>query len=168
MYFILMKSYFWVRSAQRPVLMSNSPLWGYSGDRVEMVVKMHSGTVLGDEFAAMLKMCPPKQSHNVLDGHLDPVSRATSKWPILLYRTTGRTTGGHFVCACVNMSCWSATEAFPLNCLRSLPEFAGCFLELYWVLRSTNVFFNVSRYFYDESEFIVASLLPLRGQSFLS
>ena len=75
------------------------------------------------------------------------------------------------MCACVNMSCRSATEAFSLNCLRSVPEFAGCFLELndvYWVLRSTNVFFNVKWYFHDESEFIVASLSPLRGQSFLS
>ena len=27
---------------------------------------------------------------------------------------------------------------------------------MYWVLRSTNMFFEVSRYFYDESEFIVA------------
>ena len=55
-----------------------------------------------------------------------------------------------------------------MNCLRSLRAFAGCFLELndvYWELRSTNVFFKVSRY---ESEFIVASLSPLRGQSFLS
>ena len=54
-----------------------------------------------------------------------------------------------------------------MNCLRSVPAFAGCFLELndvYWVLRSTNMFFKVSRYFYDESEFIVASLSPLRGQ----
>ena len=34
-------------------------------------------------------------------------------------------------------------------------------------LRSTNMFFNVSWHFYDESEFIVASLSPLRGQSFL-
>ena len=61
--------------------------------------------------------------------------------------------------------------AFSVNCLRSVPAFAGCFLELknvYWVLRSTNVFFKVSWYFYDESEFIVASLSPLRGQSFLS
>ena len=71
------------------------------------------------------------------------------------------------MCACVNMSfCW-ATEVhrgISLNCLRSVPEFAGCFLglnDVYWVLRSTNVFFNVSWYFYDESEFIVASLLPL-------
>ena len=28
--------------------------------------------------------------------------------------------------------------------------------EVYWELRSTNVFFKVSRYFSDESEFIVA------------
>ena len=59
----------------------------------------------------------------------------------------------------------------PQRHLRSVPAFAGCFLELndvYWVLRSTNVFFKVSRYFYGESEFIVASLSPLRGQSFVS
>ena len=30
------------------------------GDRVEMVVKVHCGTVLGDEFAAMLKIRSPK------------------------------------------------------------------------------------------------------------
>ena len=80
-------------------------------------------------------------------------------------------TGGHFVYACVNMGCLRATEAFSVNCLRSVPAFAGCFLELndvYWVLRSTNMFFKVSRYFYDESEFIVAPLSPLRGQSSLS
>ena len=53
----------------------------------------------------------------------------------------------------------SATEAFSVNCLRSVPAFAGRFLELndvYWVLHSTNMFFKV------------ASLSPLRGQSFLS
>ena len=58
-----------------------------------------------------------------------------------------------------------------MNCLHSVPAFAGCFLglnDVYWVLRSTNMFFKVSRYFYDESEFIVPSLSPLRGQSFLS
>ena len=58
-----------------------------------------------------------------------------------------------------------------MNCLRSLPAFAGIFLGLnavFWELRSTNVFFKVSRYFSDESEFIVASLSPLRGLSFLS
>ena len=56
-----------------------------------------------------------------------------------------------------------------MNCLRSVPAFASCFLELndvYWVLRSTNVFFNVSWYFYDESEFIVASLSPLKRTVF--
>ena len=64
------------------------------------------------------------------------------------------------------------TVEVPHRHLRSLPAFVGCFLELnadvYWMLRSTNVFFKVSRHFYDESEFIVASLSPLRGQSFLS
>ena len=58
-----------------------------------------------------------------------------------------------------------------MNCLRSVPVFAGSFLELndsYWVLRSTNMFLEVSRYFYDESEFTVTSLSPLRGDSFLS
>ena len=58
-----------------------------------------------------------------------------------------------------------------MNCLRSLPAFAGCFLELndvYLVLRSANMFFKVSFYLFDESEFIAASLSPLRGQSFLS
>ena len=61
-------------------------------------------------------------------------------------------TGGHFVCACVNMGCWRATEiateAFSVNCLRSVPAAAGRFLELndvYWVLRSTNMFFKVAR-----------------------
>ena len=58
-----------------------------------------------------------------------------------------------------------------MNYLRSVSAFVGFFLELnavYWVLRSTKMFFKVSRYFYDESEFIVASLSPLRGYSFLS
>ena len=36
------------------------------GGRIEVVVKLHCGTVLGDEFAAMLKMRSPKQSHNEL------------------------------------------------------------------------------------------------------
>ena len=30
-----------------------------------------------------MKMRPPKRSHNALDHHLDPVSRATSKWRIV-------------------------------------------------------------------------------------
>ena len=63
-------------------------------------------------------------------------------------------------------SIWSV--AVSVNCLSSLPAFAGCYMELndlYWLLRSTNVFFKVSTHFYDESEFIVASLSPLTGQS---
>ena len=32
----------------------------------QMVVKVHCGAVLGDEFAAMLNMRPLKQSHNAL------------------------------------------------------------------------------------------------------
>ena len=56
----------------------NSRIWGCVGDRVEMVVKVQCWTVLGDEFAAMLEMRPPEQSHNALWNHLDPVSRATS------------------------------------------------------------------------------------------
>ena len=53
-----------------------------------MVVKVHCGTVLGDAFAAMLKMSPPKQSHNALWNHHDPDSEQPQsvnnkkKWPI--------------------------------------------------------------------------------------
>ena len=53
-----------------------------------MVVKVHCGAIFGDKFAAMLKMRPPKESHNALffffalDNHLDPKFRATSKWPV--------------------------------------------------------------------------------------
>jgi len=36
------------------------------GDRVEMVVKVPCRNVLDDKFAAMLKLRPPKQSHNAL------------------------------------------------------------------------------------------------------
>ena len=36
----------------------------------------------GDEFAAMLKMRPEKQSHNSFDNRVVPVSRATSKWRV--------------------------------------------------------------------------------------
>ena len=43
-----------------------SPLWGCAGDRVEMVVEVHCGAVLGDKFSTMLKMCSSKQSHNAL------------------------------------------------------------------------------------------------------
>ena len=53
-----------------------------------MVVKVPCGTVLGHKFAAMLKVRPPKQSHNALDNHLDPVSRTTSKGRIERFRVT--------------------------------------------------------------------------------
>ena len=78
-------------------------------------------------------------------------------------------TGGQFVCACVNIVCTALSVEVSANCLRSLQAFAGCFLKLndvFWELRSTNVFLKVSRYFYDESELLVGALLPLRGQSF--
>ena len=57
--------------------------WGCVGYWVETVVTVHCGTVLGDKFDAMMKMRPPKRSHNVLDTYLDPVPRVTSKWRIL-------------------------------------------------------------------------------------
>ena len=57
-----------------------------------MVAKVHCGTVLGVKFAAMLKIRPPKQSHNALDNHLDPVFRTTSKWPIYMLHY------GHYFC----------------------------------------------------------------------
>ena len=37
-----------------------------------MVVQVHCGTVLGDKFPAMLKMRPPKQSHNALGQPSQP------------------------------------------------------------------------------------------------
>ena len=40
------------------LLVNYSPLWGCAGDRVEMVVKVHCGTVFRDEFAATLKIRP--------------------------------------------------------------------------------------------------------------
>ena len=58
------------------------------------------------------------------------------------------------------------TDAFSVNCLRLVPAFASCFLEqndVYWVLRSTNVFFNVSWYFYDESDFIKITAIGLNS-----
>ena len=58
----------------------NSPLWGCAGDRLKMVVKVHCGTVLGGEFAAMLKRVLQNSPTMYFDKHLVPVSRATSKW----------------------------------------------------------------------------------------
>ena len=57
-----------------------------------MVAKVHCGPVLGVKSTAMLKIRPPKQSHNALDNHLDPVFRTTSKWPIYMLHY------GHYFC----------------------------------------------------------------------
>ena len=86
-------------------------------------------------------------------------------------KTERRIHFGHFVGACVSMVCWSASdifrELFTFN-TSICRLFFGAEWHIYGVLRSTNVFFKVSRHFYVESEFIVASLSPWRGQSFLS
>ena len=67
------------------------------GDRVEVVLRVPCRTVLEDKFAAMLKLRPPKQSHNALwDNYLDSVSRATSKWGIGNYEIA-RESGTKFV-----------------------------------------------------------------------
>ena len=53
--------------------------------------------------------------------------------------------GAFYFAAFTDLS-YAITEAFSVNCLRSLRAFAGCFLELndvYWELRSTNVFLKV-------------------------
>ena len=42
------------------------PLWGCAGDRVGMVVKLHCGTVLGDEFSTWRQIRPRTQSHDAL------------------------------------------------------------------------------------------------------
>ena len=54
-----------------------SPLWGVAGDQVEMVVKEHCGTVLGDKFAAMLKYIP----QNSLTMHLTTISTQSPARP---------------------------------------------------------------------------------------
>ena len=71
-----------------PLSIHNSPLWGCAGDQGEMIcANFIVGLFLGNEFAATLKMRPPKQSHNALDSYLDSVSRATSKWPLCVALT---------------------------------------------------------------------------------
>ena len=57
----------------------NSQLGGCAGYRAEMVVKVYCGTVLGDEFAAMLKYVPQNSPTMHFDSHLKPVF-STSKW----------------------------------------------------------------------------------------
>ena len=39
---------------------------GYAGVRVEMIVEVHSGTVLEDAFSIWRQICPPRKSHNAL------------------------------------------------------------------------------------------------------
>ena len=60
-------------------LVCNSQHRGCAGDRAEMVVKVYCGTVLGDEFAAMLKYVPHNSPTMHFDNHLEPVS-SISKW----------------------------------------------------------------------------------------
>ena len=43
-----------------------SPLWGCAEDRVEMVIKVHCGTVVEDAFSTWRQIRPPEQSHNAL------------------------------------------------------------------------------------------------------
>ena len=59
-----------------------SPLWGCAGDRVKMVVKVHCGTVLGAKLPPCWKCVPQNSPTMHFDNHVDPVSRATSKWRI--------------------------------------------------------------------------------------
>ena len=60
----------------------HSPLWGCAGDRDEMVVKVHCGTVFEDAFQHGSKFAAQNSPTMHLDNHLEPVSRATSKWRI--------------------------------------------------------------------------------------
>ena len=55
-----------ILSEDFPAQSGNSPFWGCAGDLVEMVVKVHCGTVLGNAFSTWRQMRPPKQSHNAV------------------------------------------------------------------------------------------------------
>ena len=60
---------------------SYSPLWSCTGrDGCQSAL----WDCFGGQIFAMLKIRPPKQSHNALDNHLDPVFRKTSKRPIYM------------------------------------------------------------------------------------
>ena len=147
--------------------------WLLTGNR-----KLHAANMTNfwpKNWSPSLKNCLQSQTHfwysKITEFEQNGYLQSGCIQEMVAYKKWSLWTEGHFVCTCVNMGCWSATEAFSVNCLCSVPALAGCFLELndvYWMLRSTNMFFKVSRYFYDESKFIVASLSPLRGQSFLS
>ena len=79
---------------------------------------------LGDKFAAMLKMRPPKQSHNALDSHLDPVSRATSKWRIS--NISARLAGFLTLLSCVSVIDLCKSRRRFADASRSVPEKRSC------------------------------------------
>ena len=64
----------------------HSPLWGCAGDWVQMVVKVHCGTVLEDAFQHGRKFAAQNSPTMHFDIHLDPVFHATSNWRIGHFR----------------------------------------------------------------------------------
>ena len=65
-----------------------SPLWGCAEDRVEMVLKVYCGTVLGDAFSTWRQIRPPKQSHNAPSrSDLPPNLKVANEWR---WHRTGR------------------------------------------------------------------------------
>ena len=66
-------------------------LRGYAGDRVEVFVKVHYGTVLGDAFLTWRQFVPQNSPTMHFDNHLDPVSCATSTWRIGYYVVAQKT-----------------------------------------------------------------------------
>ena len=49
-----------------PTLVLKQRSGGYAGVRVEMIVEVHSGTVLEDAFSIWRQICPPRKCHNAL------------------------------------------------------------------------------------------------------
>ena len=81
-----------------------------SGERVEMVVRVHCGTVSGDEFAPK---CVPQNSPTMLfDNHLDSVSRTTSK-------------------------CWNSVIPFACTVLK-LVLLSNFYYVRYWKIKSSD------------------------------
>ena len=75
----------------RPQLTNSDKLWLLATLRLHGWqdrdgFQVHCGTVLGrgDAFSTWRQIRPPKQSHNALESHLDPVNHATSKWRIAI------------------------------------------------------------------------------------
>ena len=48
------------------LLLADSAMYSLRGRRLEMVVKVHCGTDLGDIFSTWRQIRPPNQSHNAL------------------------------------------------------------------------------------------------------